>query len=213
MPAAPLRPAVFLDRDGVVIANRDDYVRSVADVDFIPGALAALARLAASPVSIVIATNQSAIGRGLVAAAAVDAINRHVVSQVAAAGGRVDAVYVCPHLPWAGCACRKPAPGLLLQAAATLHLDLAASTIIGDSLADVLAGHAAGAQAVLVRTGRGEREALELARALPEHPALAQVPVLADLPAAVAHLAATQLWFTNTPPVEGGQHTAAQILP
>jgi D-glycero-D-manno-heptose 1,7-bisphosphate phosphatase len=183
----PLYPAVFLDRDGVIIANRADYVKSLAEVQFLPGALAALARLAASPARIVIVTNQSAIGRGLVSAAIADTISHHVVQQVAAAGGRIDGVYVCPHTPDAGCACRKPRPGLLLRAAAELGLDLPASTLIGDAVSDLRAAHAAGAGAILVRTGLGQ--ARDLAAA-----GLSGVPVVDDLAAAVEHLLAQRLW-------------------
>ena len=186
MPPAPtpLRPAVFIDRDGVIIENRSDYVKSVAEARFIPGALEALARLAARDYAIVIVTNQSPIGRGLVSPAVSDAINAYVRQQIVAAGGRLDGLYVCPHRPEAGCACRKPAPGMLLAAAADLGLDLAASVMIGDALSDVQAGLRAGARAILVLTGRGADQARGLAPA-----GLAAVPVAADLAAALDALA------------------------
>ena len=186
-PGTPnLRPAIFLDRDGVIIENRADYVKSVAEVQFIPGALAALARAARWPVAIVVITNQSAIGRGLVTMATADAINAHVRQQVEAAGGRLDGIFVCPHLPNQGCDCRKPGPGLLRQAAKALNLDLSASVMIGDAVSDVLAGHAAGTRAMLVRTGRGIDQAPELIRA-----GLDQVPVAADLAAALVDFTAS----------------------
>jgi D-glycero-D-manno-heptose 1,7-bisphosphate phosphatase len=176
----PRRAAVFLDRDGVIIENRADYVKSLAEAEFLPGALAALAKLARRDVAIIIATNQSAIGRGLVSAGEVRAINASLVQAIEAASGRVDAVYMCPHAPEAGCPCRKPKPGMLLAAAADLGLDLSASLFIGDAVSDMLAAQAVGMRAVLVRTGRGAAEALGLAAA-----GLAQVPVAPDLPAAL----------------------------
>lgn len=182
MPAASLRPAVFLDRDGVLIENRADYVRSLAQVAYIPGALDALARLAAARPAwpILIATNQSAVGRGLVSLEMVQAINAAVGAQVQAAGGRIDQFYVCPHHPDADCPCRKPRPGLLRQAAAEWQVDLAASVFIGDALTDVQAGLAAGAQPILVRTGLGQAQAEAVSRAG------LRPPVVADLAAAVA---------------------------
>lgn len=150
------QPAVFLDRDGVIIENRDRYVRAWADVAFLPGALAALARLRRAPLAVVIVTNQSAVGQGLLSRADADAINAGVLAAIRAAGGRVDAVYLCPHTDADGCDCRKPAPGLLRRAAADLDLDLSRSVLIGDALSDLAAGRAAGVGRVaLVRTGRG----------------------------------------------------------
>ena len=183
---APPRPAIFLDRDGVIIENRADYVKSVAEVAFIPGVLKALASVRRWPGAIVVITNQSAVGRGLITLAAAVAINAYVRQQVEAAGGRLDGLYLCPHLPADGCACRKPAPGLLRQAARDLRLDLRASVMIGDALTDVQAGHAAGTRAVLVRTGRGAEQAPRLALA-----GLGHVPVAVDLAAALADFTAT----------------------
>jgi D-glycero-D-manno-heptose 1,7-bisphosphate phosphatase len=174
------RAAVFLDRDGVIIENRPDYVKSLAEVAVLPGALAALAQLARRDVAVIITTNQSAIGRGLVAAETVATIHAWLLGQIAAAGGRVDAVYVCPHAPEAGCACRKPAPGMILAAAADLGLDLGRSVFIGDAVSDALAARAAGVPAMLVRTGLGAGEASRLAEV-----GLAEVPVVADLAAAL----------------------------
>lgn len=215
MPISALRPAILLDRDGVILENRDDYVKTLDEARFTPGALAALARLAASGHPIVIVTNQSGIGRGLIAPATAEAISQMLLQRVEAAGGRIDGVYVCPHAPEAGCACRKPAPGLLLAAASALDLDLAESVLIGDAVSDVLAGQAVGARSILVRTGRGAQEALALAAT----PAGAGVPVVADLAAAVdvalAFLARQAARPTKTPPLEGGvsARASAGIVP
>jgi D-glycero-D-manno-heptose 1,7-bisphosphate phosphatase len=182
--AAP-RPAIFLDRDGVIIENRADYVKAVAEVRFIPRALEALAAAARWAGPLIVVTNQSAVGRGLLTLQAAEGINAYVRQEVEAAGGRLDAVYMCPHAPEAGCACRKPQPGLLLRAAQAYALDLRGATLIGDALTDVQAAHAAGARAVLVRTGRGAQQAAELAAA-----GLSDVPVLEDLAAALEHVRA-----------------------
>ena len=187
MSLSTLQPAIFLDRDGVIVENRADYVKSIAEVQFVPGALAALAQAARLAGPIVVVTNQSAIGRGRLTERDVAAINAHIQQAILAAGGRVEGWYVCPHRPEDDCACRKPKPGLLLAAAAEWHIDLAASVMVGDALSDVLAGQAAGARAILVRTGRGQRQMAERVQA-----GLSQVPVVADLAAALEQVAATR---------------------
>jgi D-glycero-D-manno-heptose 1,7-bisphosphate phosphatase len=157
-----LYPALLLDRDGVIIENRDEYVLSWADVEIYPGALEALARASRSRYKIVIVTNQSAIGRGKISREKAEEINQQLLKKIEAAGGRVDGVFMCPHTPEDGCTCRKPQPGLLFQAAQTLSLDLSRSILIGDALSDIRAGQAAGIhQSILVRTGRGKSQALE----------------------------------------------------
>ncbi|MFW6136384.1 MAG: D-glycero-beta-D-manno-heptose 1,7-bisphosphate 7-phosphatase, partial [Chloroflexota bacterium] len=154
----PMRRAVFLDRDGVICHNRDDYVKSWEEFVFIPDAREALARLAQSDLQIVIATNQSAINRGIVSRAAVENIHARMLRAIEAAGGRVDLVTVCPHRPDEGCNCRKPRPGMLLAATQELDLDLSQSYLIGDAGSDIQAGQAVGCQCYLVLTGRGRGE-------------------------------------------------------
>jgi D-glycero-D-manno-heptose 1,7-bisphosphate phosphatase len=163
------QPAIFLDRDGVIIENRSDYVRSWDDVEVFPQALEALSALSGSPYRVILVTNQSAVGRGHISAETATAINDRLLTVIRQAGGRVDAVYMCPHDPAAGCACRKPQPGLLLRAAEDLNVDLGRSVMIGDALADVQAGQAAGVRrCVLLRTGRGrDQERLPEAAGLP----------------------------------------------
>ncbi|HEB64157.1 MAG TPA: HAD family hydrolase [Chloroflexi bacterium] len=178
------RPAVFLDRDGVIIENRSDYVRSWDDVAFYEQALEALRLMRALPCAIVIVTNQSAVGRGIISLAQAEAINRRVVEHIRSQGGRVDAAYLCPHAPGTGSPCRKPQPGMLLQAARDLNLDLSRSWMVGDALTDVQAGQAAGvAQSVLVRTGRGATQL-----SLPEAARLGAFRVVDDLLALVPYL-------------------------
>jgi D-glycero-D-manno-heptose 1,7-bisphosphate phosphatase len=154
-----MHPAIFLDRDGVIIENRADYVRSWSDVVFIPHALDALARASRSPYQFVIITNQSAVGRGILSYSLALEINQQVVAEVFQSGGRIDGSYICPHSPLDGCECRKPKPGLLLQAAKELSLDLANSIMIGDALTDIKAGQSAGVyKTILLRTGRGTHQ-------------------------------------------------------
>jgi D-glycero-D-manno-heptose 1,7-bisphosphate phosphatase len=160
-----MRSAVFLDRDGVIIENRADYVKSLSERKFIPGAVEAMAQLAKTDWLIVIVTNQAAIGRHIITRETAEAINENVVQTIVAAGGRVDGLYVCPHHPDEGCDCRKPAPGLLLQAAAELGIDLTKSVMIGDAVSDVQAALAAGARPIFLLTGLAERLEAELAQA------------------------------------------------
>jgi D-glycero-D-manno-heptose 1,7-bisphosphate phosphatase len=151
-----MRPAIFLDRDGVIIENREDYVRSWNDVSILPGVLESLAMAARSRYAIVIVTNQSAIGRGLISLDRANEIHQRLEKEIMTAGGRIDGIYLCPHAPDTGCNCRKPAPGMILQAANELSLDLPRSVIIGDALTDLSAGKAAGIpHRILVGTGRG----------------------------------------------------------
>jgi D-glycero-D-manno-heptose 1,7-bisphosphate phosphatase len=157
-----MHPAIFLDRDGVIIENRPDYVRSWADVFIYPQALSALARINQSPYKIILVTNQSAIGRGIIPYRTVEEINDRLVSEIRASGGRIDAVFMCPHAPEDHCDCRKPLPGLFFQAAQAHSLDLKNSVMIGDALTDLQAARSAGIErVVLLRTGRGaEQEAI-----------------------------------------------------
>jgi histidinol-phosphate phosphatase family protein len=155
------RRALFLDRDGTLIADVG-YPRDPAQVTLVPGAAAALRALPAG-VARVIVTNQSGLGRGLIAPAEAAAVAAAVVARFAAEGVHFDGVYTCPHHPDDGCPCRKPAPGLLVQAAAELDLDLGGSIMIGDKPSDVVAGRAAGCAAslrlALGDDGDGDRDA------------------------------------------------------
>jgi D-glycero-D-manno-heptose 1,7-bisphosphate phosphatase len=174
-------PAIFLDRDGVIIENRPNYVRNWSDVEFIEPALEAMISLARLAVPIVIVTNQSAVGRHIITRATADEINQRVVSTIEEAGGRVDSIFLCPHTPEDRCVCRKPEPGLLLQAARELNLDLSRSIMVGDALTDVQAGRRAiVGRTILLLTGRG-REQL----AMPEAVSLEPLEIYPDLKAVV----------------------------
>ena len=164
MTAAPARPAVFLDRDGTLTAEAD-WVTTKADLALLPSAPAAVALLARAGFAVVVATNQSAVARGLVTESELAEIHEHMVYELAREGGHVDGVYYCPHHPTEGnppyrrdCECRKPKPGMLLAAARDLGLDLARSWVVGDAGRDLAAGEAVGVPGVLVATGKGEAE-------------------------------------------------------
>jgi D-glycero-D-manno-heptose 1,7-bisphosphate phosphatase len=155
-------PAIFLDRDGVLIENKSDYVRNWSQVKIIPEAIQALSLRMARRYKIVIVTNQSAVGRGLLTLETAHEINRRLVQLIGRHGGRVDGVYMCPHRPDDGCLCRKPRPGLLLQAAKELSLDLQSSWMIGDAWSDMQAGQRADVrQKILLKTGRGSDQLLQ----------------------------------------------------
>jgi D-glycero-D-manno-heptose 1,7-bisphosphate phosphatase len=155
-------PAIFLDRDGVLIENRADYVRDWSQVKIYPEAIHTLSLSAAKNYKIVIVTNQSAVGRGLITLETAREINERLVEFIHQHNGQVAGVYMCPHKPEAGCNCRKPKPGMFFQAAKELSLDLQHSWMIGDAWSDVQAGLAAGLQrAILVRTGRGAEQLVQ----------------------------------------------------
>ena len=128
-----MQPAIFIDRDGVIIENRENYVRSWADVEILPEAVQALRLASSSKYKIVIVTNQSGIGKGLIPPDTARRINRRLLKIITNGGGRIDGVYVCPHTPDDHCACRKPKPGLLLTAAKDLAIELSQSIMIGDA--------------------------------------------------------------------------------
>jgi len=153
LPEARLRPAVFLDRDGVINRRRPDHVRRWEEFEFLPGTLDALTQLRAADATVVVVTNQSAVGRGLMTLDDLRAIHRQMLRQIEAAGGHISAIYACPHAPADACLCRKPRPALLERAASELAIDLSASIMVGDSATDVQAARAAGVKPVFVNDG------------------------------------------------------------
>jgi len=172
------RPAVLLDRDGVINRNRTDYVKSWEEFEFLPRSLEALRMLAEHEAKVVVVTNQSAVGRGIISPDELERIHARMNEEVEAHGGRIDAILCCPHAPDDGCHCRKPRPGLLLEAMDRFQLDQNLCYVVGDSLNDLMAARAAGLPFVMVLTGRG-RESLS-------HPACGGPPswVASDLRAA-----------------------------
>ncbi len=151
--------AIFLDRDGVIIRNRDDYVRSWTDVEFIPGAIDAISRINKINYKVVIATNQAGVGRGLMTLETANLINEKIVEAIRSGGGQIDRVYMCPHSPHDQCSCRKPKPGMLISAANELTLSLNQSWMIGDAWTDLETGANAGTRGIcMVKTGRGTHQ-------------------------------------------------------
>jgi len=176
-------PALFLDRDGVIIENCTNYVRAWDDVNFFPEALTALARIRSCPYKIIIVTNQSAVGRGIISLETAVSLNNRIIQVIREHNGRVDGSYICPDAPGSHSSCRKPEPGMLLQAAQDHNLDLNQSIMVGDALTDVQAGRAANvSHAVMLLTGRGYAQSKK-----PEAAALAPIPIFADLTAVLNH--------------------------
>jgi D-glycero-D-manno-heptose 1,7-bisphosphate phosphatase len=147
--------AIFLDRDGVICENRSDYVKSWHEFQFLPGAKRSLAALSRLGLPIIVVTNQSMIGRGLISADTVEEIHERMAAEVAAYGGRIDRIIYCPHHPEERCGCRKPKPGMLVRAAEEIGIDLTRSYFVGDAVSDLLAAQQVGCQPFLVLTGRG----------------------------------------------------------
>jgi D-glycero-D-manno-heptose 1,7-bisphosphate phosphatase len=148
---------IILDRDGVINLDSAQFIKSPEEWKAIPGSLEAIARLTQEGYRVVIATNQSGIGRGLFDMATLNAIHDKMHRAVGIAGGRIDAVFYCPHAADSTCACRKPKPGMLEEIARRFNLSLAGVPTVGDSLRDLQAAAAVGAAPVLVKTGKGAK--------------------------------------------------------
>lgn len=149
------RRFVLLDRDGTINVERE-YLADPAQVALLPNAAAGLSRLRALGLGLAVVTNQAGVGRGYFTLADVAAVNRRLTDLLAAAGVVLDGLFVCPHAPDAGCACRKPAPGLVLEAARTLGFDPRQAFMVGDKAIDIATGKGVGATTILVRTGYGQ---------------------------------------------------------
>lgn len=179
---------VILDRDGTINADSDEYVKSPEEWQPLPGALEAIARLNHAGWTVVVASNQSGLGRGLFEVGALNAMHTKMHKLLASVGGRIDAVFYCPHSPEETCQCRKPLPGLFEQIGERYGIELRGVPTVGDSLRDLQAGAAAGCEPHLVLTGKGE--------AWRDRPLSEGFPpgtrVHADLAAFAAHLLARE---------------------
>jgi D-glycero-D-manno-heptose 1,7-bisphosphate phosphatase len=158
------RPAVFLDRDGTVIEDVG-YPRDPDSVRLLPGAPQTLAALHDAGLALVVVSNQSGVGRGIIAPAQAEAVHARFVALLADAGVQIDAVRYCPHAPDEGCACRKPSPEMLLDAARELGIDRSRSTMIGDRASDLQAGRRAGTRTILLANDPGHAAAAAAAAA------------------------------------------------
>jgi D-glycero-D-manno-heptose 1,7-bisphosphate phosphatase len=148
---------IVLDRDGVINHDSDQFIKSPEEWRALPGSLEAIARLNQAGYRVVVATNQSGVGRGLFGMTTLTEIHEKMFKALAQAGGRIDAVFYCPHAADSNCDCRKPKPGMLEQIGSRFGVDMKDVPAIGDGLRDLQAAHAVGARPVLVMTGKGER--------------------------------------------------------
>jgi D-glycero-D-manno-heptose 1,7-bisphosphate phosphatase len=181
---------VILDRDGTINADRDDYVKSAEEWEPLPGALEAIARLNHGGWHVVIATNQSGLGRGLFDMAALNAMHQKMMQALAVHGGRIDAVFFCPHAPDETCTCRKPQPGMIEEIVHRYGVHPEQVPVVGDSLRDLQAGLALGCPTHLVRSGKtADIDAQQLRLLLDAVPGTV---VHADLAAFAEHLLGTE---------------------
>lgn len=172
---------IILDRDGVINYDSDQFIKNPEEWKPIPGSLEAIARLCQSDYRVVVATNQSGLGRGLFDMHTLNAIHDKMHKAVALAGGRIDAIFYCPHTANMDCYCRKPKAGMLEDIAARYNVNLHGVPTVGDSLRDLESAVRVGAQPILVLTGKGAKT--KAAGGLPEG-----TLIYPDLAAAVATL-------------------------
>ncbi|MDO8586704.1 MAG: D-glycero-beta-D-manno-heptose 1,7-bisphosphate 7-phosphatase [Armatimonadota bacterium] len=172
--------AVFLDRDGVINENREDYVKSLDELRFLPGVIGAIGRLTAAGFRVVVVSNQQGVAKGVIRPEALDEIDQALASELSAIGSRVGGVYYCPHLQQDNCACRKPKPGLLFKAASDMGFDVTRSILVGDSPKDVQAGRAAGCKTILALSGKTSPDEVAHLALQPDH-IVADLAEAADL--------------------------------
>ena len=172
-----------MDRDGVINENRDEYVRSVDEFVFLPGALESLARLRQAGIPVVVISNQAGVGRGLLDPEELRRINDKMCLGISEHGGEIRGVYYCVHRKDEGCDCRKPEIGLFRRACDEIGLSLEDSFLIGDGESDIEAGRKAGCRTILVLSGRSSADEVESWRWKPDR-------IASDLPAAVDYILA-----------------------
>jgi D-glycero-D-manno-heptose 1,7-bisphosphate phosphatase len=148
---------IVLDRDGVINYDSDNFIKSPDEWRAIPGSLEAIARLNHAGFRVVVATNQSGLGRGLFDMATLIAIHEKMYKSLAQVGGSIDAVFYCPHTGDSNCDCRKPKPGMLAEIGQRFGVDMTGVPCVGDSVRDLQAAEAIEAQPILVLSGKGEK--------------------------------------------------------
>lgn len=174
---------IVLDRDGVINFDSDQFIKKPEEWKPIPGSLEAIARLNESGWRVIVASNQSGVGRGLFDMDTLNAINEKMTKALGQAGGRLDAIFFCPHTADSTCDCRKPKPGMFLQIAERFNAEMKGVPVVGDSLRDLQAGVAVGCRPYLVLTGKGSKTKSD-----PDLPEGTQI--FPDLAAVVAQLTA-----------------------
>ena len=146
---------IILDRDGVINHDSDNYVKNANEWHAITGSIEAIAQLSKAGYTIAVATNQSGLSRGLFGLDELEDMHRKMCQLVEEAGGHIDGIFYCPHLPKDLCLCRKPATGLIQTIAGEFGADLHGVPLVGDSLKDLQAAISTGCRPILVRTGKG----------------------------------------------------------
>ena len=149
---------IILDRDGVINEDSDDYIKSPAEWQPIPGSLEAIAKLSHHGYRVIVVTNQSGLGRKLFTIESLNAIHMKMNTHLAQFGGVIDAIFFCPHVPKDDCSCRKPKPGLYNDISERLRVSLNKVFCVGDKMTDIQAIQSAGGKPVLVRTGKGQSQ-------------------------------------------------------
>ena len=180
---------MFLDRDGVINEDRDDYVKSLGELKIYPFAPESIRRLNEAGWPVFVISNQQGVAKGVIAEDSLLKIESEIARRVEEAGGRISGFYHCTHLDSDNCLCRKPKPGMLLTAAREHGIDLVGSIMVGDSERDIVAGKVAGCRAILLLSGHTNRRAVKDMAAYPDF-------VANDLAEATAHI--TRTW-KNTP--------------
>lgn len=165
---------IILDRDGVINFDSADYIKSPAEWRALPGSLEAIVKLQNSGHIIVVATNQSGVGRNYYSLEILEKIHAKMNQALISLGGTALKVYFCPHAPEDNCECRKPKPGLFLQIKQDFPEKFSNAIAVGDSVRDITAAHTAGCQAVLVRTGNGPKTLTQLEIKIPVYEDLAE---------------------------------------
>lgn len=173
---------IILDRDGVINQDSDKFIKTPEEWLPIPGSVEAICRLSQAGWKIIVATNQSGISRGLFDMQALADIHQKMHNAVISEGGKIDAIFFCPHGPQDNCKCRKPAPGMLFDIANRFEINLNGIPMVGDSLRDLQAGVAAGCDPWLVLTGKGKKTAKEQSNQLPDNTKIHQdLSAIADI--------------------------------
>ena len=159
-----LKKVVFLDRDGTINQDSADYIKNWSEFIFLPRSIEAMRNLTVAGVTIIVITNQSAISRKLISPAKLEHIHSRLKAAVKSGGGNISDIFFCPHMPDDGCNCRKPLPGLIIQAQKKYQIELASSVMVGDSAKDIVCAHKSGCgRSILVKTGNHREAAACLA--------------------------------------------------